>query len=474
MGLQVPSTDAVCGTFALSSERQGSGTLVYIMKKLVAALSVVVLSLAVGGTAAAAESPNADVWYPKDANGATEVALLFVYSETCPHCAAAEPVVDDWIETFDWLQVEKVSVQLANDEQVERVLTLTEELDQDIPGVPAFLFCERLEVGFDAPETTGADLELALANCYDRLDGTAADIAAAAAQQTTTTSAQTASDESDGNDLRVPVLGVIDANTVSLPLFTVAVAGLDAFNPCAFFVLLFLLSLLVHARSRWRMALVGGVFVVISGVMYFAFMAAWLNVFLVTGQLRWVTTAAGVIALAIALFSMKDYFFPDTAGSLSIPDSAKPGLFARMRKLTTGDALPTVLLGTVALAAVANSYELLCTAGFPLVFTRVLTLNDLGTSAYYGYLTLYNVVYVVPLLVIVGVFVWTLGSRKLSENEGQFLKLMSGMMMLGLGLLLVIRPGLLENMFAAVAILLTAVLVTLMITLIRRRRHPAT
>jgi len=221
------------------------------------------------------------------------------------------------------------------------------------------------------------------------------------------------------------------------------------------------------------MAVVGGVFVAISGVMYFAFMAAWLNVFLVTGQLRWVTTVAGAIAVALALFSIKDYFWPDSAGSLSIPDTAKPGLFARMRKLTTGDSLPTVLVGTVALATVANSYELLCTAGFPLVFTRVLTLNDLPTSTYYGYLILYNLIYIVPLLLIVGAFVWTLGSRKLSETEGRFLKLMSGTMMLGLGLLLLLKPDLLENMFAAVGILLLAVTVAAAISLINRHRQPA-
>ena len=218
------------------------------------------------------------------------------------------------------------------------------------------------------------------------------------------------------------------------------------------------------------MALVGGVFVVISGVMYFAFMAAWLNVFLVTGQLRWVTTIAGLVALTLAVFNLKDYFLPGGAGLLSIPDSAKPGLFARMRKLTTGDAMPTVLLGTVALAAVANSYELLCTAGFPLVFTRVLTLNDPPTSTYYGYLALYNVVYVIPLLTIVGVFVWTLGSRKLSENEGRFLKLMSGSMMLGLGLLLLLKPDLLENMFAAVGILSLSVVAAFVVSSVSKRR----
>jgi hypothetical protein len=143
-----------------------------------------------------------------------------------------------------------------------------------------------------------------------------------------------------------------------------------------------------------------------------------------------------------------------------------------MRKLTTADALGTVLVGTVALAAVANSYELLCTAGFPLVFTRVLTLNDLSTSTYYGYLVLYNIVYVIPLLIIVAVFVWTLGSRKLSESEGRFLKLMSGMMMLGLGLLLLFKPDLLENMFAAIGIMGLALAVAFLVSAIDRRRVP--
>lgn len=424
-------------------------------RTLIFVIGLTLLAMATGGTAVAAPESEAgdSVWYPVAADGGQSVAFFFVFSETCGHCAKAKPFIDYLESEYEWLQITRVSAQEADPDQVDLVLQLAEELGEDIVGVPTYLYCERLDTGFESAETTGADLERRLVACHDGLQSAAGD-----------------SPAPEDEDLSVPVLGDIDAKAVSLPLFTVAVAGLDAFNPCAFFVLLFLLSLLVHARSRWRMALVGGVFVVISGVMYFAFMAAWLNVFLVTGQLRWVTAVAGVIALAIALFNMKDYFAPDTAGSLSIPASAKPGLFARMRKLTTGDAMPTVLLGTVALAAVANSYELLCTAGFPLVFTRVLTLNDLSTSTYYGYLALYNVVYVIPLLIIVGVFVWTLGSRKLSEREGQFLKLMSGMMMFGLGLVLVFRPELLENMFAAVGILAAAVAVSVTLWFFRRAR----
>jgi hypothetical protein len=238
----------------------------------------------------------------------------------------------------------------------------------------------------------------------------------------------------------VPVLGRLETGALSLPLFTLVIAGLDAFNPCAFFVLLFLLSLLVHARSRGRMLLMGGTFVLFSGLVYFLFMAAWLNLFMVVGGAPVVTAVAGVIALVIGLLNVKDYVWLHQGPTLSIPEHAKPGLFRRMRGLVAADNLGAMLIGTVALSLAANSYELLCTAGFPMVFTRVLTLNDLSPAAYYGYLVLYNLIYVLPLLAIVLVFTFTLGSRKLSEDQGRVLKLLSGLMMLALGALMLVAP----------------------------------
>jgi hypothetical protein len=115
----------------------------------------------------------------------------------------------------------------------------------------------------------------------------------------------------------------------------------------------------------------------------------------------------------------------------------------------------------VLLAIVVNSYELLCTAGFPMVYTRALTLAQLETWQYYAWLAVYNVIYVIPLFVIVFVFVRTMGSRKLSENEGRILKLVSGFMMLGFGLLLLIAPQWLTNPMASIGVLLVAVVVAL-------------
>jgi hypothetical protein len=240
-------------------------------------------------------------------------------------------------------------------------------------------------------------------------------------------------------------------------VLTLVLAGMDAFNPCAFFVLLFLLSLLVHARSRTRMAIIGGTFVLFSGLVYFVFMAAWLNVFLIAGELRVITAIAGLVALTVAALNIKDYFWFKTGPSLSIPDAAKPGLFKRMREVVASGSMGPMLVSTVLLAIVANSYELLCTAGFPMVYTRALTLAELESWQYYAWLAAYNVIYVLPLLAIVTVFVKTMGARKLTEAEGRLLKLISGFMMLGFGLLLLIAPNMLTNAFASILVLAVAV-----------------
>ncbi|MGW8273112.1 MAG: hypothetical protein ACWGN7_06970, partial [Thermodesulfovibrionales bacterium] len=194
------------------------------------------------------------------------------------------------------------------------------------------------------------------------------------------------------NVISIPLVGSQDATDMSLPALTVVLAALDSFNPCAFFVLFTLLGILVHARSRARMLIVGGTFVFFSGFIYFLFMSAWLNVFLYVGKLMVITIIAAIIALIIGAINIKDFFLFGRGVSLSIPESAKPRLFDRMRHLLKASSTPSMLLGAVVLSIAANTYELLCTVGFPMIFTRVLTLNNLATFQYYSYLVLYNII----------------------------------------------------------------------------------
>lgn len=363
-----------------------------------------------------------------DAPAGGTVELHFFWSRACPHCQAARPFVEALPARLPWLRLHSLEVgDPANGAVYDR---MARAVGEEASSVPAFLFCGRMMVGFDAPETTGAELLAGLEDCR-------AGVAAARPET-----------------LRVPMFGELRRDELSLPLLTLLIAGLDAFNPCAFFVLLFLLSLLVHARSRARMLFVGGTFVLFSGLIYYLFMAAWLHVFRWAGELRAVTVAAGLLAVAVAATNVKDYFLFRRGPSLSIPEGAKPGLFQRMRALLRADSLPALAVGTVVLAVAANSYELLCTAGFPMVYTRILTLSGVGPAAHHGWLAAYNAIYVLPLLAIVLVFTWTLGGRKLGEAEGRLLKLVSGLMMLGLGLLLLVAPERLSDPWAAALLLL--------------------
>jgi hypothetical protein len=394
-------------------------------------------------------------WVTRAQDGTPRLQLYFFWSQRCPHCLEALPFVESLPREHPWIELRSHELN-ASRENVELFVKMAASLGQEARSVPAFFLCGQMLTGFDGADGTGREI-LSLAELC-RSQGLAAEPGAGLAMA------------AGGDSVRLPLLGEVDAQRDSLPLLTVVIAGLDAFNPCAFFVLLFLLSLMVHARSRRRMLLVGGTFVLFSGLVYFLFMAAWLNLFLVIGGAPVVTLVAGVVAVIIGVLNTKDYFYFRQGPSLSIPETAKPGLYRRMRGLIGADGLGTMLLGTVALALAANSYELLCTAGFPMVFTRLLTLRQLDGLEYYGYLVLYNLIYILPLLAIVILFTFTLGARKLSQRQGRVLKLLSGVMMLGLGLVMLLAPGLLDRVWVGALLLASAAAITLVVTAFDRGR----
>jgi hypothetical protein len=188
------------------------------------------------------------------------------------------------------------------------------------------------------------------------------------------------------------------------------------------------------------MALVAGTFVLVSGAVYYAFMAAWLNVFLLIGMTEALRLTLAALALAIGAINVKDSLVHGHGPSLAIPAAAKPGLFARMRTVLNAEALPASLAAVAALAVVVNFVELLCTAGFPAIYTAVLTQQQLAPAARYAYLGLYIVGYIADDALMVATAVIALGSRKLTERAGRWLKLLSGTVMLGLGGVMLVRP----------------------------------
>lgn len=377
-------------------------------------------------------------WTDTDAQGETQVHLYFFWSQSCPHCLEAHPFIEAISKERPWVVLHALEVS-SSQENAQRFESMAQAIGREVEGVPTFIYCGAMLVGWGGAELSGEQLLNGLDTC--RRSGGAS------------------TNSNTERLISLPGVGEVDPGAMSLPVFTVIIASLDAFNPCAFFVLLFLLSLLTHQKNRRRMLMVGGLFIVTSGLMYFAFMAAWLKVFHLLGALSWMTLSAGLLAIVVGIINTKDFFAFEKGVTLSIPESAKPNLYRRARVVLQSDNLPAMLGATMFLAVTANFYELLCTAGFPMVFTRVLTLSDASETARYAYLVLYNLIYVVPLALIVLAFVGTLSSHKLTEREGRLLKLMSGVMMFELGIVLTFAPQWLSSLGVTAMLVLVALLV---------------
>jgi glutaredoxin len=330
----------------------------------------------------------------------------------CPHCAEAARFLDDLRARRPGLRVTVRDVQRDAD-ALAALRALAARHGVAPIGVPAFEICGNFLVGYDDDATTGRRIESL--------------VAGAEVPRATT--------------VELPLFGPVSLEALGLPLFTLALGLADGFNPCAMWVLLFLLSVLVGVRDRRRVALVAGTFVLTSGVAYYAFLAAWLELFVRVGLSRAAQVALALVALAIGVVHLKDFVAPGVGISLSIPDAAKPTLYARLRRVVRAETLSAALAGAFVLAVLVNAVELLCTAGIPALYTQVLALQNLPTWQHYAYLALYDLAYMADDGVLVGIAVVTLRGHRLQERGGRWLKLVSGLVVAALGVLLLVAPG---------------------------------
>jgi hypothetical protein len=214
------------------------------------------------------------------------------------------------------------------------------------------------------------------------------------------------------------------------------------------------------AGARKKIFLVGGIFIFFSALFYFLFMSVLLNVFKLGQKIIILTTIAGAIAIFAGLVNIKDYFAFQKGISLTLPKSQKAKFIERVKNLSLAQSTLALILATTIIAATVNIYELLCTFGFPMVYTRILTLRELPLLQYYLYLIFYNLIYVIPLIGIVLIFAITLGRKTFSQLWVRRLKLISGFMILFLGSILIAKPKLLENALTTFLVLISATIVS--------------
>ena len=235
--------------------------------------------------------------------------------------------------------------------------------------------------------------------------------------------------------------------SVPLPLFTFLIALIDGFNPCTMWVLTFLLVLLISvSHSRKRIFAIGYTFVFVIYIIYFLFMAAWLNIFLFIGYFDPVRIVIALVALIAGLINCKDYFFFRKGITLMIQEKHKGPLVRKiegMKDVIKKGSIPTLIVASIVLASFASLVELPCTAGWPIIYTKILSEKNLATFSYYIYLLFYNLIYIIPLTAIITIFGCFFKGKQITKEQMQIIKLIGGVIMIALGIILLVNPELL-------------------------------
>lgn len=351
----------------------------------------------------------------------------FFYQPGCHYCQMQEPYNAVWTEEFP--DVEWVYHDITNPS--EAALFREFASSKDIPfsqlGTPVTVVGELYFIGFNA-DTSPAKIREALENFEHGVEN-GGDIV-----------------EGKFNSIiDLPFLGERDVTAYSLPVLAIVLGFVDGFNPCAMWVLVYLISLIISMNDRRKIWLLVGSFVLASGVLYFLFMTAWLNVFLLIGYLRPITLAVGLFALGIGVLDLRTYF--KTKGDLGCSVEGAEGkkkTMSRIKEIVSSPISLGVIVGIIGLAFVVNSIEFVCSAALPAIFTQVLALSGLSGLEYYGYILLYVLFFMLDDLIIFGLAAFAVNSTSIGNKYAKHCKLIGGVVLIVLGVLLVFFPGLLR------------------------------
>ena len=355
-----------------------------------------------------------------------EVNIYFFWSYGCPHCSHEKPFLEKLEQKYDNLKIHSFEVSDSR-KNADLLAKIGKELNVNVRGVPFTIIGKQYFSGWRNEETTGTAIENAVKcaienGCDDMIGGFVSPTS---------------------EKINLPLLGEVETKNFSLPILTIIIAALDGFNPCAMWVLLFLISLLLEMKNKKRMWILGTTFIVSSAFVYFLFMSAWLNLFLFLGIISSVRIIIGLVALTAGSYNLKEYFFNKTSGCKVTGSEKRKKVFEKLKAITQKKEFLLAIGGMIALAFAVNLVELICSAGLPAIYTQILALTELAKWQYYLYLALYILIFMLDDLFIFFVAMKTLQMTGITTKYSRASHLIGGVAMLIIGILLIYKPELL-------------------------------
>jgi thiol-disulfide isomerase/thioredoxin len=383
-----------------------------------------------------------------------EVNLYFFWSSGCPHCATEKLFLNRLEQKYKNLNIKSYEVSQSA-ENAKILLKTGQVLSANVSGVPFTVIGNKYFTGYLSDDTTGQEIEKSIVSSIkgknpEFLEGKIPEVS----QQKTPIitkikemfSPPKVKKSTLPKHLTFPLIGKVSLNAVSLPVITILIALLDGFNPCAMWVLIFLISLLLGMKNKKRRWALGIVFIVASVFVYFLFMTAWLNLFLFLGFVVWIRYILGLLSLSVAFYHFKDLIFNQDSGCKVTKPQERRQLLEKIKNVAQSKKVVFAILGIIILAFAVNIVEAVCSAGLPAIYTQILALNNLPVWQYYAYIGLYLIVFMIDDIIIFTIAMTTLQITGIESKYTRYSHLFGAIILFILGILLIFKPELL--MFA--------------------------
>ncbi|MEM4360959.1 MAG: thioredoxin family protein [Candidatus Anstonellaceae archaeon] len=385
---------------------------------LLALLGIFIIYSGIGG----------EIPLEKETKDGSILTIHYFYLPTCPHCAQQRPIIAELERELKNISFVYHDASAGNEASLLYSMAKEANLDAEKLGVPAIFIGKKALIGFHTKEQILYEIQNYLnkqksANNFS-------------IQQTTSTQIETTMD--------LPLIGKTDLTTLSLPILAITLGLVDGFNPCAMWVLVYMIGILLEVNDKKKFWLIIGSFLFASGVLYFLFMTAWLNAFLLVGYIRIVTVIIGLFALGAGILNLKEYI--TTKGELvcKVGDEQEHKKTTSIIKKIAQDPLTIgLIVAIIGLAFVINSVEFLCSSAIPAVFTQVLALKNISDIERYFYIFVYDIFYMIDDIIIFVMAGFAI-AQGIGQKYAKLCKLIAGVLMTILGIIMLFAPHLLR------------------------------
>ena len=373
------------------------------------------------------------------------ITLYLFHGEGCPHCAEEKSFLSTIEDEYDNLQIVKYEVWY-NEQNAELLSKVEESFRIKRSGVPTTVIGDTVIVGYS--ESTGSKIERAI-NYYEEheyvdqikkiQEGTFNYDELKPEDDDSFEEQEKKTD--DSLTIKVPLIGKVNLKKVSLMSASVVIGLIDGFNPCAMWILIFLISVLIGMKDKKRMWALGLAFLITSAFVYMLIMLSWISIAVKITTVIWIRNLIAVVALIGAFVNIRAFINSRKNGGCEVVDDKKrKTIFKKIKKFTSEKSFILALVGVIGLAVSVNLVELACSAGLPLVFSELLALNNVSSFMKFMYTLVYILFFLLDDLVVFFIAMFTMKVTGISTKYSKFSHLFGGIIMLLIGILLIVKP----------------------------------